>query len=328
MDSCSYLTDNYRSRCIQVYNYHRLLSWDVSRGLHVDIFKVPTCCSCHIDGYKEAFPPVLTAYTKDTYDQFELDDDSHLQAAAPSNIRYSTLKDLDGIDPDDIGEDDNIAYQYTNGFKRKMKPLKSSQASNHQHQITASGSNQQNVRYERPSTSIVGPGLDEYLSPPVSSYDPTIQFSSRTPITGRRRPGQPIRKQINTDQQSAASDFRSNEVTVLPPPSIPVTQNNYRKRVTPSVASTVNTTVNIKLLKNQSDGAKRVNYNYHPIIDFFESQENKNQQHQQRQAIHGQNVDRIGNVERVNAWRPMVGSNNGNNNNYNRRGGVGIIRGI
>lgn len=321
MDSCSYLTDNYRSRCIQVYNYHRLLSWDVGRGLHVDIFKVPTCCSCHIDGYKETFPP-LNDYTKDTYDQFELDDDTHLQAAAPSNIRYSTLKDLDDIEPEDDDEDDNIAYQYTNGFKRKMKPLK---PSNHQQQMATSGSNKQIVRYERPLSN-GGPALDEYLSPPVSSYDPTIQFKSRTPIIGRRRPGQPIRKQ-STDQQSAGTDFRSNEVTVLPPPSIPVTQNNYRKRVTPSVASTVNTTVNLKLLKAQSDATKRVNYNYHPIIDFFESQENKNQQtQQQRQGIHGQNVDRIGNVERVNPWRPMV-ANNGNN--YNRRGGVGgNVRGI
>lgn len=39
-ETCTYLTDNFRSRCVQVYNYHRLLSWDNVRGLHVDIFKV------------------------------------------------------------------------------------------------------------------------------------------------------------------------------------------------------------------------------------------------------------------------------------------------
>lgn len=39
-ESCTYLTDNFRSRCVQVYNYHRLLSWDSTRGLHIDIFKV------------------------------------------------------------------------------------------------------------------------------------------------------------------------------------------------------------------------------------------------------------------------------------------------
>ncbi|XP_063698123.1 neurotrophin 1 [Culicoides brevitarsis] len=308
LDSCSYLTDNYRSRCIQVYNYHRLLSWDVSRGLHVDIFKVPTCCSCHIDGYKEIFPPILPDYTKDPYEtHFELDDDSHLQSAAPSNIQYSTLKDLETNSADE----DDIANQYTDGFKRKMKPLKNN------HQLAA----KQPIRSAfdhiavTPSNSI--PILDEFLSPPVSSYDPTIQFKNRLPITGRRRPGQPLRKQAN-DQTSASSDYRTNEVTVLPPSSV-VTQNIFRKRVTPSLAATVNTTTNIKLLKAQQDAAKRVNYNYHPIIDFFEQENNK--QHQNRQ---GQVVDRIGNVERNNAWRPVVA-----NNNFNRRGGHGgIIRGI
>lgn len=37
---CTYLTDNFSSRCAQIYNYHRLLSWDSKRGLHIDIFKV------------------------------------------------------------------------------------------------------------------------------------------------------------------------------------------------------------------------------------------------------------------------------------------------
>ncbi|GLV48605.1 Neurotrophin 1 [Carabus blaptoides fortunei] len=56
-DTCTYLTDNFKSRCVQVYNYHRLLTWDQPNGLHMDIFKVPTCCSCHIDSYKIPFPP-------------------------------------------------------------------------------------------------------------------------------------------------------------------------------------------------------------------------------------------------------------------------------
>ena len=60
LEPCSYLTENFESQCTQVYNYHRLLSWDNSRGLHVDIFKVPTCCSCHLVGYKEHFPPLAS----------------------------------------------------------------------------------------------------------------------------------------------------------------------------------------------------------------------------------------------------------------------------
>ena len=38
--SCSYVSHHYRSHCSQVYNYHRLLSWDKGRGLHMDIYKV------------------------------------------------------------------------------------------------------------------------------------------------------------------------------------------------------------------------------------------------------------------------------------------------
>ncbi|KAF7402311.1 hypothetical protein HZH66_004578 [Vespula vulgaris] len=55
--SCSFISENYRSSCVQVYNYHRLLTWDSKLGLHMDIFKVPTCCSCHVHGYSEIFPP-------------------------------------------------------------------------------------------------------------------------------------------------------------------------------------------------------------------------------------------------------------------------------
>ncbi|CAL7951869.1 unnamed protein product [Xylocopa violacea] len=55
--SCSFISENYRSSCVQVYNYHRLLTWDNKLGLHMDIFKVPSCCSCHVHGYADIFPP-------------------------------------------------------------------------------------------------------------------------------------------------------------------------------------------------------------------------------------------------------------------------------
>lgn len=52
------MSHHYRATCNQVYNYHRLLSWEDGRGLHMDIFKVPSCCSCHIQGYAYVFPPL------------------------------------------------------------------------------------------------------------------------------------------------------------------------------------------------------------------------------------------------------------------------------
>ncbi|XP_042207562.1 uncharacterized protein LOC121856249 isoform X2 [Homarus americanus] len=56
--ACSYVSHHYRATCNQIYNYHRLLSWEEGRGLHMDIFKVPSCCSCHIQGYAYVFPPL------------------------------------------------------------------------------------------------------------------------------------------------------------------------------------------------------------------------------------------------------------------------------
>lgn len=58
--SCSYVSHHYKSHCSQVFNFHRLLSWDKKKGLHMDIFKVPVACSCHIQGYSYIYPPLET----------------------------------------------------------------------------------------------------------------------------------------------------------------------------------------------------------------------------------------------------------------------------
>jgi len=56
--ACSYVSHHYRAECSQVHNYQRLLAWEAGRGLHMDIFKVPSCCTCHIQGYSFVFPPL------------------------------------------------------------------------------------------------------------------------------------------------------------------------------------------------------------------------------------------------------------------------------
>lgn len=37
-----------KSRCLQHYANHRLLAWSEQLGLHMDIFRIPSSCSCHI----------------------------------------------------------------------------------------------------------------------------------------------------------------------------------------------------------------------------------------------------------------------------------------
>lgn len=117
------------------------------------------------------------------------------------------------------------------------------------------------------------PALEPYLSPPVGSYDPVYSFR---PNLRKRRPSQQQAKRKQAvDQLPSGSDAIVSAVTVLPPAK---TRNSSSK------------------LSTVAD-SKRVNYNYHPIIDFFERETQLQKQ---------KNVDRIGNVSQRNTWRPML----------------------
>lgn len=37
-----------KTRCLQQYEDHRLVAWSAQRGLHVDMFRLPVSCSCHL----------------------------------------------------------------------------------------------------------------------------------------------------------------------------------------------------------------------------------------------------------------------------------------
>ncbi|KAH8286868.1 hypothetical protein KR018_003133 [Drosophila ironensis] len=145
-ESCSYLAQTYRSHCSQVYNYHRLLSWDKVRGLHVDIFKVPTCCSCQVDGYRQQFPPLSSIQAKD-YSPL-------VTTSNGNNNGYSTIneEDLDYAEEND--EDElGLGLRYPTFNNRETNELYASS---------------KKVRVKVPGVSTsVGP----YLSPPDDDDD-------------------------------------------------------------------------------------------------------------------------------------------------------------
>ncbi|XP_032575069.1 neurotrophin 1 isoform X2 [Drosophila sechellia] len=143
-ESCSYLAQTYRSHCSQVYNYHRLLSWDKVRGLHVDIFKVPTCCSCQVDGYRQQFPPLSSIQAKDYSPQSPIINHNH--------NGYSTINEED-LDYAEESEEDELGLRYPSFNNRETNELYSS-------------SNKVRVKLPGISTS-VGP----YLSPPDDDED-------------------------------------------------------------------------------------------------------------------------------------------------------------
>ena len=48
---CSYIdSTKLSSQCLQKHNFVRLLAYTYDLGLHIDSFKMPVACSCHIRG--------------------------------------------------------------------------------------------------------------------------------------------------------------------------------------------------------------------------------------------------------------------------------------
>ncbi|GFS36545.1 neurotrophin 1, partial [Nephila pilipes] len=45
---CKYVVSHMQSTCAQVYSYHRLLVFSKDMGLHIDLFRVPASCTCHL----------------------------------------------------------------------------------------------------------------------------------------------------------------------------------------------------------------------------------------------------------------------------------------
>lgn len=205
--TCTYLTDNFSSRCSQVYNYHRLLSWDNIRGLHIDIFKVPTCCSCQIDGYREKFPPILeqAQYSVSSDSAADYSDNEDAISFAPvvssaKKHRYVKRKKLKRPDLESFLSPPNNVAEYSGGDTFKRKHI---------------------------SVSLVNRAVDRkhHNAEPVliGSDEGNTEF---------------IASPIHVDRP----------VHVLPKPP-----NAHLPRLAPPSKVLI----------------KRVNYNYHPIIDFF-----------------------------------------------------------
>uniref|UniRef100_A0A6B2E9X5 Putative conserved secreted protein n=1 Tax=Phlebotomus kandelakii TaxID=1109342 RepID=A0A6B2E9X5_9DIPT len=301
-ESCTYLTENFRSRCVQVFNYHRLLSWDNTRGLHVDIFKVPTCCSCRIDGYRDAYPPVVS--TPNQYSSYK-DSTTNLFGSPSRTKPYSSLDNLDDYedsddfeDLDDEDEDDDIAYQFGDGFKRIRKP----------HKSIVSSSSIPKIRVDHlkipgsPSLSLqVNTPPEPYLSPPLNEFGELVSFK-RGPFTGKRRK----RPTSRIDQNLAGSVTQYQEIT--PPSTLITITERPKRRSTVTTRPSPETTVKISQrlpntgLENEG-GSSRVNYNYHPIIEFFENGAAKGGVEVPQAAATGKE-SRIG---ASSDWKPMIG---------------------
>nr|XP_018916155.1 PREDICTED: uncharacterized protein LOC109043417 isoform X1 [Bemisia tabaci] len=198
-EPCSLLAENYQSECVQTFNYHRLVTWDKSAGLTMDIFRVPTCCSCHITGLPTFMKPPHKKYPI----QDEFNEDNFVVDEEPAPVQR--------LPPP------------------RLVPRK-----------TAAHSTP-----KRDSTYVRRP------SPPHQE----AEESKRVENTIRRTQNTPIKY---VESKPTGPDSRQGAIPAAPSKSeIEELLAEVAHHSPPSGAP--------------KPASKRINYSYHPIIDFFKS---------------------------------------------------------
>ncbi|XP_063620941.1 uncharacterized protein LOC134793331 isoform X3 [Cydia splendana] len=343
-ESCTYLTDNFKSKCVQVYNYHRLLTWDQQNGLHMDIFKVPTCCSCHIEGYSVSFPPLGHRIHESSAENMPVEELSSEQGnhafenVQPSvqrptvskNPPFTFNKPLESFAPFSdnhnlitgtsfsnakLNDDDNsnlplpaipvipiiLPSSPTDSYGNTYFPDSFNQAT--------SIRNMKRPPISRNPVSTFDPvTLPSYLEPPTPSAPTSFSFSNDIPNKfkstsqfkrGASRPNRrPIRKKISgapddlsSSGTSAVESFTGSNLETMEDFNEEIDEEANKTNQKPVPPRQVHPTIAPKLhavtsektpgfsqqqtksVKDNVSNGKRVNYNYHPIIDFFGEEE-------------------------------------------------------
>ncbi|CAB3374104.1 Hypothetical predicted protein [Cloeon dipterum] len=238
-ESCNYLANGVASQCVQVYTHHRLLAWDYDKGLFLDLFKVPTCCSCHIQpAYGPAlFPPSTSPKPRRT-------------PPPPYDAEPEYMED---------DESDSSSIVESHNPPRPMRipvpwPTKATQAAK-----------------IRPLLGKNGP-LKPASPAPVHEIVPHPPTYAKQPPK-RLRPNEKLRPDL--DEAGATA--------------------THRRRRPPSERS--------KESMETSEDNSRINYSYHPIIDFFRNEELAKQQRQQQQMAMAER--RTSSVHADDDWRPI-----------------------
>jgi len=242
--TCSYVSHHYKSQCSQVYNYHRLLSWNKARGLHMDIYKVPTCCSCHIMGYSYVYPPLSKGAAKSPPTTVKRAPATRY--SRPTRRPSLSSESLDNLIPDFNPQEELQQFMQTIG-----KDI---------HDFKKFGQGKRPIRQPQVAGGNSGgrPGLVRQL---IDGFAPS------------RNPGLRTTRLSSTRRQTTDS----------PPQHALVSRRNQmpvrRRGDSPSGASPAATDMPANKYESITlDGEKgersgnAVNYGYHPIIDFFQSQ--------------------------------------------------------
>ncbi|XP_050588984.1 neurotrophin 1 isoform X1 [Bombus affinis] len=265
--SCSFISENYRSSCMQVYNYHRLLTWDNKLGLHMDIFKVPSCCSCHVHGYADIFPP------------HQKDPSLRIKESFPgSDFATSDQKD-------DFEESPKL--NYLNKF-----PFDSSLGSSNKKPTVETTPSRPpfilpvRTRSKKPSSTSSRP-FDKL----PQQHAPNTRAPGYTgPLLKGSRPSRPNRPPYRRESTSHVEEQTETvNSTIL---------NRYSQPYDLQMDAT-SRLQNGGFDDEYQEPQRRINYNYHPIIDFFRP-EAMMLQSSEDSSTSDQNDS--------NSWKPLIAS--------------------
>ncbi|KAL6429264.1 hypothetical protein ACFW04_008166 [Cataglyphis niger] len=269
--SCSFISENYRSSCVQIYNYHRLLTWDQKLGLHMDIFKVPTCCSCHVHGYSEIFPPHQTDPPSNTKEMFPGAD-------------FVTVNDP----KDDFQNNLNHITKYTSTSNYDSNHVSSNKKPVLEVSVTS-----------RPTFTIPNRNRSKKPASIPRPYDKLPQQHApntrapgyKGPLTKIRpnRPNRPPFRRESTSHEDYTESSRNSS-------SI----NRYSQPYDQDVDAT-SRLQNGGFDEEYHEPHRRINYNYHPIIDFFKPEASMLQSAEPQLTVQPATIQSDNS-----AWKPMI----------------------
>ncbi|XP_011696408.1 PREDICTED: uncharacterized protein LOC105455058 [Wasmannia auropunctata] len=274
--SCSFISENYRSSCVQIYNYHRLLTWDQKLGLHMDIFKVPTCCSCHVHGYSEIFPP------------HQKDPPTKPKESFPG-ADFATINDQKD-DFQDLNKPVNLLNHVTK-YSPTLSFDSSHVSSNKKPVLEINPTSRPSFTLSRPRPKKPAPIPRPYDKLPQQHAPNTRAPGYKGPLTKSSRPNRLTRPPFRRES-TVHEDYTEN--------SRNSTVNRYSQPYDQDVDAT-SRLQNGGFDDEYQEPQRRINYNYHPIIDFFKPEASMLQSAEPQLATQPAPVQSDNN-----AWKPMI----------------------
>ena len=251
--TCSYVSHHYKSQCSQIYNYHRLLSWSKERGLHMDIYKVPTCCSCHIMGYSYVYPPLGKGGSTAANTSPAVSFSAHKPQSKPSPPKLSPPKlsipsSIDNFIPDFNPQAELEQFMQT--ISSDIRDFN-----------TFGKSNKRPVRQQGP---VAAAGFSPSLGPDLAAPPRPV----RTRDILRRRGQLSSKDMYKLYSQSAerAPIRRGDGFSPAGDPSVDATVQEPGQEDGGGGPGHKYESIP---LESDTDSSDVINYGYHPIIDFF-----------------------------------------------------------